>query len=591
MKMFTNKAWNDVNQRLTEKMLQEFMYEDMIRATELEKEGEVYTFFWDDENGRTYQFKGKKRLFDRYTILPGTIKLTGEKVNNSLAITLLSSVHQSLGMNPTTTGHLIKEYLHTLTADMHLAANQKSNDELLHMSYEELEGEMTGHPWITYNKGRIGFSYEDYIKYAPEQKNEVKLHWIAVHKDIASFHAVPPLNHETVVKGELGINRYEQFQQLLKERSLISAEYYLMPVHEWQWKSMIVPLYIEAVANDQIVMLGEGEDYYLPQQSIRTFVNTSHKEKYHVKVPMSILNTLVYRGLPSERTIIAPEVTQFIKGIWEQDAFLREECRVGLLGEVATLNVDQPAFTHIRNVPYQYLEMLGVVFRESIYTQLEKGEKAITLAALLHRDVHNEPFVLRLIERSGLTTEEWIGALHHAVLPPLLHFLYQYGTVFSPHGQNTVLVLKDHKPVRIIMKDFVDDVNVSDQLLPELERLPQKLKHVLRSEAPEGLTQFILTGLFICHYCYLASMLAEEGFSEQSFWAKARQEILTYQNRFPHLEERFKLFDMLRPTFTKLCLNRNRMVDYGYNDDHDRPHASEYGVVQNALSDETLVQC
>ncbi|MFR9721676.1 hypothetical protein ACL00X_20335, partial [Aeromonas diversa] len=68
MKMFTNKAWNDVNQRLTEKMLQEFMYEDMIRATELEKEGEVYTFFWDDENGRTYQFKGKKRLFDRYTI-------------------------------------------------------------------------------------------------------------------------------------------------------------------------------------------------------------------------------------------------------------------------------------------------------------------------------------------------------------------------------------------------------------------------------------------------------------------------------------------------------------------------------------------
>ncbi|GAA3331862.1 hypothetical protein GCM10020331_090090 [Ectobacillus funiculus] len=31
---------------------------------------------------------------------------------------------------------------------------------------------MTGHPWITYNKGRIGFGYDDYIKYAPEQKKK-----------------------------------------------------------------------------------------------------------------------------------------------------------------------------------------------------------------------------------------------------------------------------------------------------------------------------------------------------------------------------------------------------------------------------------
>ncbi|GAA3331859.1 hypothetical protein GCM10020331_090070 [Ectobacillus funiculus] len=32
-----------------------------------------------------------------------------------------------------------------------------------------------------------------------------------------------------------------------------------------------------------------------------------------MKLPMSILNTLVYRGLPSERTVIAPEVTAFMK--------------------------------------------------------------------------------------------------------------------------------------------------------------------------------------------------------------------------------------------------------------------------------------
>ena len=43
---------------------------------------------------------------------------------------------------------------------------------------------------------------------------------------------------------------------------------------------------------------------------------------------MSILNTLVYRGLPSERTVIAPKITEHIKGIAENDAFLKDECRV-----------------------------------------------------------------------------------------------------------------------------------------------------------------------------------------------------------------------------------------------------------------------
>jgi siderophore synthetase component len=318
-------------------------------------------------------------------------------------------------------------------------------------------------------------------------------------------------------------------------------------------------------------------------------VNVTNKEKYHVKLPMSILNTLVYRGLPGERTVIAPEVTTFMKNILENDSFLKDECRLGLLGEVATMNVDHPTFKNITGSPYQYLEILGVVWRESIYKELQNEERAITLAALLHVDHEGTPFVTKLIEKSGLTVEVWVKRLVKAILPPLLHYLYQYGTVFSPHGQNTVLVLKDYAPERTIMKDFVDDVNISDQPFPELSVLSDELKKVLRSEAPEGLTQFILTGLFICHFRYLSNILEEEeGLSEVYFWEIVREEIISYQTRFPQLKDRFELFDLLRPTFTKLTLNRNRMFDYGYGDGEDRPHASEYGVVTNALHSVTV---
>jgi siderophore synthetase component len=361
-------------------------------------------------------------------------------------------------------------------------------------------------------------------------------------------------------------------------------DYYFMPVHEWQWKNVLIQNFPEDLANGMIVPLEEGTDHYIPQQSIRTFVNRTNPLKAHVKLPMSILNTLVYRGLPSERTVIAPQVTEHIKGIFERDSFLKDECEVVLPGEVASINVNHAHYSELKGAPYQYLEMLGTIWRESIYTYLKPGEQPITLAALHHVDANGKPYVQSLIEKSGLSADEWVKKFFGVVMPPLLHFLYQYGTVFSPHGQNTILILKDYQPERLAVKDYVDDVNISDQPFPELEGVTEELRKVLRSEPPEGLTQFIFTGLFICHLRYMSNVLVRnEIIEETAFWSHLADSIEAYQERFSHLEERFKLFDFFKPELTKLCLNRNRMVDYGYGDGDDRPHASEFGKVKNAL--------
>jgi len=589
---FTKERWDKANNQLLAKMLEEFMYENIITPDEVKANGNSSWYEWKDPRGITYRFEAKKRLFNSYEVLEETIYIEENNmtISSSRALQLLISLSDFNEMSFSTAGHLAKEYMHTLVADLHLQ-ERLSADELANLDYAELEGEMTGHPWITYNKGRIGFSYSDYMKFAPEQKQEIQLSWIAVSKTVSSFHSLTPLKFQQVMEQELGEKTVEVFESQLKEKGLQPEDYYYLPVHEWQWNNMIIPLYAQYLAENLIIPLGEGDDYYLPQQSIRTFVNTTNHNKYHVKLPMSILNTLVYRGLPSERTVIAPQVTKHIKDIRDNDSFLRDICKVGLLGEVATLNVDHPTFAAIKDAPYQYLEMLGVVWRESIYQELEEGEKAITLAALLHVDSKGKALVSSYIQQSGLSASEWIEALMSATLPPLLHYLYQYGTVFSPHGQNTVLVLKEGKPVRIIMKDFVDDVNISDQPFKELQSLTPELKAVLRSEKPAGLTQFILTGLFICHFRYLAKVLEnKEEISEYQFWNSVRSEILQYQKQFPELKERFELFDLLRPSVTKLALNRNRMFDYGYNDGEDRPHASEHGEVKNALHEVAAIK-
>ncbi|WP_390624242.1 IucA/IucC family C-terminal-domain containing protein [Fodinicola feengrottensis] len=181
-----------------------------------------------------------------------------------------------------------------------------------------------------------------------------------------------------------------------------------------------------------------------------------------------------------------------------------------------------------------------------------------------------------------MTSKEWLARLVHAMLPPLLHFLYRYGVVFSPHGENAIVVFDEHEvPTRLAVKDFVDDVNVSAAPLPELADMPAPVDTILLQEQPDFLCQFIHSGLFVGHFRYLVEVM---DLSQDDFWSVVRAEILAYQRRFPELAERFALFDLLTDRIERLCLNRNRLLLDGYRDRPERPHAAVHGTVPNPLA-------
>ncbi|EMA53467.1 MULTISPECIES: IucA/IucC family protein [Halococcus] len=581
-----SETWETVESRLLTKMLEEFTYEEIIAPRKVNVDDEPATYRFDLGEA-SYRFEATERLMDGLHVYGDTVERRDGSDDWTAFTDPLGLVHdlgETTDLDGLTEGNLVREYKRTLLADAHIEARKRNRDDvnLLDFDYAELEGEMEGHPWITYNKGRLGWGYDDYQQFAPERKTPVTLSWVAIYKEKATFVATENVDHDSLVRRELG-SRYEEFRDRLAARGLDPDAYYFLPVHDWQWENSIVPLFPDHIAAEDIVPLGEGPDEYLPQQSVRTFVNVDNEEKHHVKVPMRILNTLVWRGLPGERTELAPTVTEYVKGIYEEDEFLQEQGLV-LPGEIAGVNYDHSDFTDIEGSPYQYHELLGAVWRESIYTFLDDDEEAITLSALMHVDGEGEPYVSQLVAESGLTLDEWLAEFFETVLPPLLHFLYRYGTVFSPHGQNTILVVEDAVPSRLAVKDFADDVNVSDRPLPELDALADEMHDVLRKEPPEGLCQFIFCGLFVCVLRYVADLLVEhEEYSEDQFWTHARETILDYQSQFPELEERFELFDLLQPEFTKLSLNRNRIFDYGYDDAPGRPHATEHGTVTNPL--------
>ncbi|WP_137290994.1 IucA/IucC family protein [Natronorubrum halophilum] len=595
----TEARWNDAGRELLAKMLREFTYEGLIdpdpvgegsdRSSALEAEPASDSTDWSryeiDLEGTRYRFDAVERYWDSVGVRADSIERDAgdgdgfEPADDPLQFVV--DLEPTIEMDSLTAGHLVREYTNSLLADAHIDADGAERS-VLDMSYGEIEGEMTGHPWLTFNKGRVGWGYDDYRRYAPERAESIRLSWCAVSREAAAFVSVDGLEYEPLLRSELG-EHYDRFRDELAGRGLEPDDYVFVPIHDWQWKHAIVPLFGQQLASDDIVPLGQGPDEYLPMQSIRTFVNADEPGKHNVKLPMMISNTLVWRGLPGERTEAAPLVTEYVKDVRDSDPFLRDECRVVLPGEIAGVNVDHPTFDALEAPPYQFNELFGCVWRESVTGLIDDDERAMTLSSLLHVE-DGEPVVSKLAERSGLTLSAWLDELFATMLPPLLHYLYRYGTAFSPHGENTILVMEDDRPSRLAVKDFVDDVNVCEYPIEELQDLPGDLEDVLLSVPPSELRLFVVYGLFVGVYRYLADLLARHhGYSEERFWTQVRAAIDDYQARFPELEERFELFDLLDPTFPKLTLNRNRMVDIGYGDRPERPHAVDHGIVRNPL--------
>ncbi|MFI6122259.1 IucA/IucC family protein [Streptomyces sp. NPDC051064] len=590
-------VWDRAAARLLAKMLGEFAYEEVIEPVPRTDDGAErtgdYTLTLDD--GATLSFHARRGVYGSWRVDPATIREfsagdTGAGSTDGTPfrdpLRFLARGRRLLGLDGATLGHLIRELTATLTADARLDHTALTAAQLVELPYAELEGHQTGHPWLVANKGRLGFSATDAALFAPEARSATALPWIAVSTRIAGYRGVGRVAAPgDLYDQELDPGVRESFAAILRGRGLDPADYLFLPVHPWQWDEWIVPLFAPAIADAEIVPLHTDDDLRLPQQSIRTFTNVGRPDRHTVKLPLSILNTLVWRGLPTERTLAAPAVTAWVQGLCDGDSFLRDTCGVILLGEVASVAVEHPLYDHLPESPYQFKEILGAIWREPLQPRLAPGERARTLASLLHTDPDGRSFTAELVARSGLAPAAWLTRLFTALLPPLLHFLYRYGTVFSPHGENAIVVFDEHDvPVRLAIKDFVDDVNVSARPLPEHDTMPAHVRDILLTEDPSFLTQFIHSGLFVGVFRYLSPLCEEQlDVPEGEFWSLVRAEILRHHARFPDLKERFEIFDMLTPTIERLCLNRNRLHLDGYRDRPQRPHAAVHGSVRNPL--------
>jgi siderophore synthetase component len=222
-----------------------------------------------------------------------------------------------------------------------------------------------------------------------------------------------------------------------------------------------------------------------------------------------------------------------------------------VLRELASVGYTGDAFHH-GGGPSPYRKMIAALWRESPLPRVGDGERLATMASLLHRDRNGDTLVTAMVKASPLDAAEWVRTYLRAYLRPLVHCLYAYDLAFMPHGENLVLVIRDHAPVRVFMKDIGEEVaEMGDlPLPPEVERI--------RGEFPDDVKALAVhTDVFDGFLRYVAAILAEDGvLPDAEFWAIAGDVVDEHAADHPELAAAAERYDLRRPEFRHSCLNR-----------------------------------
>ncbi|AYZ35755.1 IucA/IucC family siderophore biosynthesis protein [Chryseobacterium indologenes] len=582
----SQENWNEANRNLMAKTIAELMHEELLKPVATFQDDEDFTVFTLETGVEAiqYTFRGQERMMDYWHIDKDSITRmeNGEKQPVVDVAAFFLDMQSVFDLDPYTIARYTEELLHTLYCDaMILAKGTMTSQDLAASDYQTIEHHMTGHPWVIVNKSRLGFSPRDLQAFAPESDQNLKVLWLAAHRSRSAFQSLDSIDREDFYRSEIGPELFDQFKQKLTAQGKSVEDYHFIPVHPWQWEHKLKIHFAGDIASGLLIRLGEGNDLYSPQQSIRTLFNADHPEKRYLKTAVSILSTGNIRGLSPKQMKIAPAITAWVKSLIKGDTYLDHKGTI-FLGEEASIAYLHPQYGAIANVPYQYNEFLGALWRESAENYLESDEEMVTMASLLYVDKNGTPLVQAFAEKAGMTIREWITQYLDAYLTPLLHIYYTHSLCVTPHGENIMVVLKNGVPQRIVIKDFVDDIVLTTEAK---EKLPAHLADgLIQSSNKENVPLFILLGVFDAFFRYLSNVLhTYSEFEEETFWTLVHDCIESYKNDNPHLQERYAKYDLYVPAFKRFYINSLRLKNNGYSENKAFAIPRKDGALPNPL--------
>ncbi len=229
-------------------------------------------------------------------------------------------------------------------------------------------------------------------------------------------------------------------------------EYAVIPVHPFQWDNVIAAEFAGEIATGEVVLLGVTATAE-PLMSVRTLRVSDGVGAMHIKVAVEIQLTGAVRGI-SAGAVAAPPISEEIGEILSLDTgFNPRTCE------------DAPGFDIARDVAAirwaagegLRAHCFGAVLRTDPAAGLADDEVAMPVATLISRNplTGNQVLADLLAEIGGPgRADEWFAALGRLLFVPAAALLARWGVAVEPHPQNTVVVLREGMPTRVVVRDL-----------------------------------------------------------------------------------------------------------------------------------------
>ena len=356
-----------------------------------------------------------------------------------------------------------------------------------------------GHPLHPCCRTRSGMTPEDLLDCAPEWAPVVSLPVLAVRRD----------HHG---------GRGDLTRLLCAEHPGIAAvaratlpdpdRYALLPVHPWQLRQVLLSRYADAFARGVLTVLpGTGVDAH-PLMSLRTLAPVGPGPACHLKTAVDVQMTSAVRTVSSAAVHNGPVLSVLLTEISRREG--------GWGGRFALLT--EPASGCYVDPERGPSGSLAALAREPADRHLWPGEVPVPVAALSARTPANEPpLVAQAVRMAGVDAAAWLDRYCRVVLPAMLTLLTRWGVALEAHGQNTLVVLRDGRPVRVLYRDL-GGIRVDPRRLAR-HGLTPVLRGDLPVDDPDALRTKLFASLVSTQLAELVTVLAEwTGTDRQPLW-------------------------------------------------------------------------
>lgn len=560
--------WNLANLRLVAMSLGELSYEQLLRPSRLDGGDESVPGFYRLEKEKLrYDFEAWRTTWDHLRVRPSSLRRleNGRPSGEISAARFFIDFRKELGLDDIVLGNFLEEMHNTLYSEAEVLKKSLPAEKLRDLPGGRVQAFLSGHPKLLLNKGRIGWGADDLAAFSPEAETPIRLRWLALRRDLARASFADGIDSWTLLDESMDPDEKARFLAAARANG-VDKEFHLLPVHPWQWDRFIRIQFAGELERGDLVDLGVFGDDYRAQISLRTLSNVSRPGRMDVKLPVTILNTSAFRGLPAKFIDIAPALSRAVGDLCREDVLLQD---VQVLEETAGVCFVHPHYAQVAGAPYRYHELLGALWRQSAESKLAAGEDALMTGALFHQDLEGRSLVGAHIRASGLSAEAWLELYFDKVVVPLYHLQAKYGLGLVAHGQNVVLKLRDHRPVGLLIKDFQGDLRLSSESNPWIASLGDLAKPLTRLP-PHYLIHDLLTGHFVTVLRFVSGALQEdEGLPESTFYAILSRRLLAYVEAHPELPTGGPL-NLFAEKIPRVVLNKVRFK-IGYADSAERP--------------------